>query len=89
MQSDAYTYMKCFQSRFRYTRVHFGGTESKLQNIGTIHLKVVIKRTIFHEFHDNHDWFYLCNNTIQLDNIGVIESTHEGCLREEVSPLLG
>ena len=50
--------------------------------------EIVIKRTIFQQLHDNHGWVNFSDNTIQPDNVGVGELTHDGCLREKVIPLL-
>lgn len=48
------------------------------------HPEVVVEGTIVHELHDNHGWLHLRNNSIQLDDIGMIKLTHNGRLSEEV-----
>ena len=53
------------------------------------HPEVVEEGAILKELHDDHDWLYLSDHTIQLDNVRVVELTHDGRLREKVIPLLG
>ena len=46
--------------------------------------EIVVQRAIIHELHDNHDWLHLGDDTIQLDDIGMIELTHNGSLCQKV-----
>ena len=39
--------------------------------------KEVAKRAINHELHDDHYWLHLGDDSIQLDDIGMIELTHD------------
>ena len=47
----------------------------------------MVKGAILQELHDDHDWVHSCDDTIQLDNIGVGELTHDGRLGEKIIPL--
>ena len=56
---------------------------------GTAHPEVKVQRTILQELHDDHNWIHSRDDAIQLDNVRVGELTHDGRLREKVTPLLG
>lgn len=47
-----------------------------------------VEGTILHELSDDHDRCALGDNPFQVDDIGVVELAHDGCLTQEVPALL-
>lgn len=46
-----------------------------------------VQGTVLHEFSDDHDRCALGDNPFQVDDIGVVELAHDGCLTQEVPAL--
>lgn len=50
------------------------------------HPEVGIERAIFHELHDDHGGVHLGNHPEQLDDMIMLELTHDGSLVQEITP---
>lgn len=47
-----------------------------------------IQGAVLHELGDDHDRTALCDHALQTDDVRVVELAHDGCLGQEVPPLL-
>lgn len=56
--------------------------------LGSPYPKEGVQGAILHELSDDHHRRAFGDNTLQVDDIGVVELAHDGCLTQEVPPLL-
>lgn len=47
-----------------------------------------VQGSVLHKLCDDHDWTALCHHTLQTDDVRMVKLAHNGCLRQEVPPLL-
>lgn len=52
------------------------------------HPQEAVERAVLHELSEDHDGTGSGDDTFQVDDVGVLELTHDGRLRQEVPPLL-
>ena len=52
------------------------------------HPQETVERSVLHELGEDHDGTGSGDDALQVDDVGVLELTHDGRLRQEVPPLL-
>ena len=52
-----------------------------------LHPEEGVQGSVLHELCDDHDRAALGHHSLQVDDVGVVELAHDGCLAQEVPPL--